>query len=167
MGNVTGGRGLRSGMMLTQLLGKYECGHVVVCADELLLQQRGFFSLRGFSPAPRCCVMSARKRPKQTGSDAEAPPVPSGSAKAPLRLPTGTRVAFSRRTSDGAEAMACFQVVVVNDGGDRVDTPSVEQLQLRFALTDGGDDAVWWQNTCEQQQQQQQQQAATPTTQKA
>ena len=59
--------------------------------------------------------------------------------------------------------MACFQVVVVNDGGDRVDTPSVEQLQLRFALTDGGDDAVWWQNTCEQQQQQ----AATPTTQKA
>jgi hypothetical protein len=96
--------------------------------------------------------MSARKRPKQTGSDAEAPPVPSGSAKAPLRLPAGTRVAFSRRTtntSDGAEAMACFHGVVVNDGGDRVDTPSVEQLQLRFALTDGGDDVVWWQNTCD------------------
>jgi hypothetical protein len=100
--------------------------------------------------------MSARKRPKQTGSDAEAPRFPSGSAKAPLRLPMGTRVAFSRRTtdtSDGAEAMACFHGVVVNDDGDRVDPPSVEHLQLRFALTDaltdGGDDIVWWQNTCD------------------
>jgi hypothetical protein len=44
--------------------------------------------------------------------------------------------------------MACFHGIVVNDGGDRVDTPSVEQLQLRFALTDGGDDVVWWEHTC-------------------
>ena len=51
-------------------------------------------------------------------------------------------------TSDGAPAMACFHGIVVNDGGDRVDTPSVEQLQLRFSLTDGGDDVVWWEDTC-------------------
>ena len=44
--------------------------------------------------------------------------------------------------------MACFHGIVVNDGGDRVDTPSVEQLQLRFSLTDGGDDVVWWEDTC-------------------
>jgi hypothetical protein len=100
--------------------------------------------------------MSARKRLKQKGTDDDAPPVPPaqsppGSAKDPLQLPVGTHVAFSRRTidtSDGAPAMACFHGIVVNDGGDRVDTPSVEQLQLRFALTDGGDDVVWWEDTC-------------------
>jgi hypothetical protein len=97
--------------------------------------------------------MSARKRPKQKGSGDDAQPVqsPPGSAKDPLQLPVGTHVAFSRRTidtSDGAPAMACFHGIVVNDGGDRVDTPSVEQLQLRFALTDGGDDVVWWEDTC-------------------
>ena len=27
-------------------------------------------------------------------------------------------------------------------------SPSVEQLQLRFSLTDGGDDVVWWEDTC-------------------
>ena len=95
--------------------------------------------------------MSARKRPKQTGSDAEAPPVPSGSAKAPLRLPAGTRVAFSRRTtntSDGAEAMACFHGVVVNDGGDRVDAPAADQLQLRYyALVVDEQDVLWWGNS--------------------
>ena len=104
--------------------------------------------LRGIARA----IMSAKKRPKQGGPAGDAPRATANLAKEPLRLPEGTRVTFARRTTetdDGTEAMACVHGVVVNDGGDRVDAPAADQLQLRYyALVVDEQDVLWWEDTC-------------------
>ena len=44
--------------------------------------------------------------------------------------------------------MACVHGVVVNDGGDRVDAPAADQLQLRYyALVVDEQDVLWWGNS--------------------
>ena len=96
---------------------------------------------------------SSKKRLKADAPERDLRSTPfSVTAKTPLRLPPGTHVVFGRLvngTGNGdAQVMACMEGVVVRDGSDRLDDPGYDTVQLRYAVSDGGDDdEVWWEPT--------------------
>ena len=98
-------------------------------------------------------MSSSKKRLKADAPERDLRSTPfSVTAKTPLRLPPGTHVVFGRLvngTGNGdAQVMACMEGVVVRDGSDRLDDPGYDTVQLRYAVSDGGDDdEVWWEPT--------------------